>query len=137
MKILSPAVAVALVAATAFAAQSIPPDLRETALAIFKPLPSIPAVTNPSTPEKIALGKALFFDPRLSSSGVFSFAAQRSNHRAILSFRQGLGPERGRRNHGHHPAWRRTNAKGNRSAGCLSSFADREAVGENIPHLAD
>lgn len=72
MKILSPAVAVALVAATAFAAQSIPPDLRETALAIFKPLPSIPAVTNPSTPEKIALGKALFFDPRLSSSGVFS-----------------------------------------------------------------
>ncbi|MUT22911.1 c-type cytochrome [Mesorhizobium japonicum] len=73
MKFLFTAMAVALVAATAFAAQSIPPDLRETALAIFKPLPSVPEVTNtPSTPEKIALGKALFFDPRLSSSGVFS-----------------------------------------------------------------
>ncbi|MUT27070.1 MULTISPECIES: cytochrome-c peroxidase [Mesorhizobium] len=73
MKFLFIAMAVALVAATAFAAQSIPPDLRETALAIFKSLPSIPEVTNnPRTPEKIALGKALFFDPRLSSSGVFS-----------------------------------------------------------------
>ncbi|MGX8009715.1 cytochrome-c peroxidase [Mesorhizobium sp. ORM8.1] len=73
MKILLPAVAVALVAATAFAEQSLPPDLRETALAIFKPLPSIPAITNnPSTPERIALGKALYFDTRLSSSGVFS-----------------------------------------------------------------
>ena len=48
--------------------------LRETALEIFKPLPStIPAVANnPITPEKIELGKALFFDPRLSASGVFS-----------------------------------------------------------------
>ncbi|AMX98955.1 cytochrome-c peroxidase [Mesorhizobium ciceri] len=73
MKILFPAGAVALAAATAFAAQSIPPDLRETALAMFKPLPFIPEVTNnPSMPERIALGKALFFDPRLSSSGVFS-----------------------------------------------------------------
>ncbi|WP_404926435.1 cytochrome-c peroxidase [Mesorhizobium sp. ORM16] len=73
MKSLLTAIAVALVAATAFAAQSIPPDLKETALAIFKPLPSIPPVTNnPRTPERIALGKALFFDPRLSSSGVFS-----------------------------------------------------------------
>lgn len=49
-------------------------DLRDQALEIFRPLPStIPAVTrNPITPEKIALGKALFFDPRLSASGVFS-----------------------------------------------------------------
>lgn len=48
--------------------------LREAALATFKPLPStVPAVEgNPITPEKIALGKALFFDPRLSASGVFS-----------------------------------------------------------------
>lgn len=49
-------------------------DLRQSALENFKPLPStIPAVKdNPITPEKIDLGKALFFDPRLSASGVFS-----------------------------------------------------------------
>jgi len=41
---------------------------------MFKPLPSTtPAVANnPITPDKIALGKALFFDPRISASGVFS-----------------------------------------------------------------
>ncbi|AJE45968.1 cytochrome-c peroxidase [Celeribacter indicus] len=49
-------------------------ELREDALDIFRPLPStVPAVAdNPITPEKIDLGKALFFDPRLSASGVFS-----------------------------------------------------------------
>ncbi len=49
-------------------------DLRDQALSVFSPLPStIPAVQdNPITPEKIALGKALFFDTRLSASGVFS-----------------------------------------------------------------
>ncbi|MBN8911702.1 MAG: cytochrome C peroxidase, partial [Rhizobiales bacterium] len=49
-------------------------DLREKANAVFKPLPStIPAVKdNRITKEKIELGKALFFDPRLSASGVFS-----------------------------------------------------------------
>ena len=49
-------------------------NLRDTALEYFKPLPStIPSVRdNPITPEKIDLGKALFFDPRLSASGVFS-----------------------------------------------------------------
>lgn len=49
-------------------------DLRDAALDIFKPLPStVPAVDdNPITPEKIELGKALFFDPRMSASGVFS-----------------------------------------------------------------
>ncbi|MCU0911205.1 MAG: cytochrome-c peroxidase [Rhodobacteraceae bacterium] len=48
--------------------------LRDEALTWFKPLPSTtPAVTdNPITPEKIDLGKALFFDPRMSASGVFS-----------------------------------------------------------------
>ncbi len=52
-------------------------DLRERALGEFRPLPStLPAVKdNPLTPEKIALGKALFFDPRLSASGVFSCAS--------------------------------------------------------------
>lgn len=49
-------------------------DLRDTAKDYFAPLPStVPAVRdNPITPEKVALGKALFFDPRLSASGVFS-----------------------------------------------------------------
>ena len=49
-------------------------ELRETARAFFEPLPStVPNVRdNPITPEKIELGKALFFDPRLSASGVFS-----------------------------------------------------------------
>ncbi|UWQ01739.1 cytochrome-c peroxidase [Aliiroseovarius crassostreae] len=49
-------------------------DLRATALDTFKPLPStVPAVAdNPSTEEKVELGKMLYFDPRLSASGVFS-----------------------------------------------------------------
>lgn len=48
--------------------------LRDAALEVFKPLPStVPAVKdNPVTPDKIDLGKSLFFDPRLSASGVFS-----------------------------------------------------------------
>lgn len=49
-------------------------ELRDLSLEIFKALPStVPAVPgNPATPEKVALGTALFFDPRLSASGVFS-----------------------------------------------------------------
>ncbi|MCR9088191.1 MAG: cytochrome-c peroxidase [Rhodobacteraceae bacterium] len=41
---------------------------------MFTPLPStIPSLNdNPITDAKIALGKALFFDPRMSASGVFS-----------------------------------------------------------------
>jgi cytochrome c peroxidase len=74
MKVLLTMMAVALPAAAAFADQAIPEHLKETALATFKALPSItPAITNNAiTWEKIALGKALFFDPRVSSSGVFS-----------------------------------------------------------------
>lgn len=51
--------------------------LRDKAADFFKPLPStVPAVKdNPVTPAKIDLGKALFFDPRLSASGVFSCAS--------------------------------------------------------------
>ncbi|PZU18288.1 MAG: cytochrome C peroxidase [Shinella sp.] len=68
------ALLVAGVATAAFAADSTPADLRKSALELFKPLPStVPAVKdNPITTEKIALGKALFFDPRMSASGVFS-----------------------------------------------------------------
>ncbi|MQY42633.1 c-type cytochrome [Epibacterium sp. SM1969] len=61
-------------AVLALGAQSASADLREDALELFQPLPStVPAVKdNPITPEKIELGKALFFDPRMSASGVFS-----------------------------------------------------------------
>ncbi len=49
-------------------------ELRDKANAAFKPLPStVPATKdNPSSKDKVDLGKALFFDPRLSASGVFS-----------------------------------------------------------------
>jgi cytochrome c peroxidase len=74
MKKLLTSVAVLMLATTAFAADPAPADLRANALEIFKALPSTtPAVANnPITPDKIALGKALFFDPRISASGVFS-----------------------------------------------------------------
>jgi len=63
-----------LVATTALAAPAAADALRDKAAEMFKPLPStIPALNdNIVTPEKIELGKALFFDPRLSASGVFS-----------------------------------------------------------------
>ncbi len=75
MRFLLTTIAASLLAATAFAADPpVPEGLRDTALELFKALPStVPEVKdNPITPEKIALGKALFFDPRLSASGVFS-----------------------------------------------------------------
>ncbi len=63
------------VAVTCFAAlPALADDLRDEALELFKPLPStVPALNdNIITPEKVDLGKALFFDPRMSASGVFS-----------------------------------------------------------------
>lgn len=49
-------------------------ELRDEALELFVALPStVPNVAdNPTSPEKVDLGRALFFDPRLSASGVFS-----------------------------------------------------------------
>lgn len=66
-----------LAAATALAGAAGADTLRDAALEVFRPLPStVPAVPgNPATAEKIELGKALFFDPRLSASGVFSCAS--------------------------------------------------------------
>lgn len=63
-----------ILASTAIAGAASADPLRDAAAEMFKPLPStIPAVKdNPVTPEKIDLGKALFMDPRLSASGVFS-----------------------------------------------------------------
>jgi cytochrome c peroxidase len=63
-----------LLTTTLIATPVLADDLRDMAAEMFKPLPStVPAVAdNPITPEKIELGKALFFDPRVSASGVFS-----------------------------------------------------------------
>ncbi|KGB83359.1 cytochrome C peroxidase [Rhodovulum sp. NI22] len=59
---------------TAMTGAAAADDLRDAALDFFQPLPStVPQIAdNRVTPEKIALGKSLFFDPRLSASGVFS-----------------------------------------------------------------
>ncbi len=53
---------------------SIAEDLREEANKLFEPVPyRVPAVKdNPITREKIELGKMLYFDPRLSASGIIS-----------------------------------------------------------------
>jgi len=66
-----------LLASALLAAPVAADELREAAEGMFTPLPStIPALNdNTVTPEKIDLGKALFFDPRLSASGVFSCAS--------------------------------------------------------------
>ncbi|KJS40716.1 MULTISPECIES: cytochrome-c peroxidase [unclassified Roseovarius] len=62
------------ISALAFAQGVAASELRERAQELFSPLPStIPALNdNVITDEKIDLGKALFFDPRMSASGVFS-----------------------------------------------------------------
>ncbi len=64
----------AILATSCLAGAASADELRDKAAEVFKPLPStVPAVKdNPVTPAKIELGKALFFDPRLSASGVFS-----------------------------------------------------------------
>ena len=50
------------------------PDLMKQAQGLFKPLPDRPPALdgNPMTPAKIALGKMLYFDPRLSASHAIS-----------------------------------------------------------------
>ena len=67
-------IAVALLATTALATPALADELLDSARDYFQPLPStVPAqVDNPITDEKIELGKMLYFDPRLSASGVFS-----------------------------------------------------------------
>ena len=48
-------------------------SLRDQAGQIFKPLPNtIPTADNPLTPAKIALGRMLFFEPRVSLDGTMS-----------------------------------------------------------------
>lgn len=64
------AILASLAAGTAIAQD----NLRSEALEVFEAVPStVPSFSeNQVTPEKIELGKALFFDPRMSASGVFS-----------------------------------------------------------------
>ncbi len=64
--------AVALMVALPASAQDA--DLRARAAEIFKPVPSmVPAVAdNAVTRDKVDLGRMLFFDPRLSASGLIS-----------------------------------------------------------------
>ena len=59
----------AIVAGTANAS-----DLRDYALENFQPIPStVPNfIYNPTSPEQVHLGQMLFFEPRLSASGIFS-----------------------------------------------------------------
>jgi len=49
-------------------------ELMKTAQGMFKPIPETPPALNknPLTPEKMNLGKMLYFDPRLSKSGLIS-----------------------------------------------------------------
>ncbi|MFP4273516.1 MAG: cytochrome-c peroxidase [Paracoccaceae bacterium] len=63
-----------LATASVMASAASADDLRDLANDYFTAIPStIPALNdNVITPEKIELGKALFFDPRMSASGVFS-----------------------------------------------------------------
>jgi cytochrome c peroxidase len=68
--LLSAAILALFASSTAWAAD----DLRSRAQEMFKPIPSmVPAVkANAVTHDKVELGKKLFFDPRLSSSGLLS-----------------------------------------------------------------
>ena len=77
---------------TALAGSAGADALRDKALEMFKPLPStVPAVKdNPVTPDKIALGKALFFDPRLSASGARSAWPRASSCDRTKSARAGV-----------------------------------------------
>jgi cytochrome c peroxidase len=50
-------------------------SLRDLAQQVFQPLPrDMSTAESPPTPEKVALGRALFFEPRISSDGTTSCA---------------------------------------------------------------
>ncbi len=65
--------ALGALAVGSLAAAQEPDQLQRTAQALFAPLPAVvDSEINPVTPEKVELGKMLWYDPRLSLSGVFS-----------------------------------------------------------------
>src|SRR5512146_3052262 len=63
-----------LFATAAAALAAADPALLRRAQTTFKPVPATPPALerNPLTPDKIELGKMLYFDPRLSSSWLIS-----------------------------------------------------------------
>lgn len=69
--------AAALAAVMQFPSVLYADELMDQARAIFQPIPATPPelADNPSTPEKLALGKMLFFEPRLSQSHNISCAS--------------------------------------------------------------
>jgi cytochrome c peroxidase len=86
------AVAVALTAATHAAERRLP-----LGLDLYRPVPS----DNPLTPAKVALGRRLFFDRRLSRDGSLSCAGCHDPKRALTDGRvvaQGIGGAMGNRN---------------------------------------
>jgi len=66
----------AVAAAALFAGAATADEDMEFYLSMFEPLPALPPIPadNSMTPEKIELGKMLFFEPRISASGVISCA---------------------------------------------------------------
>jgi cytochrome c peroxidase len=66
---------VAAVSAAVFADDDTDKALLERAQQLFKPLPKDAGTEQyPLTPERVALGRALFFEPRMSTDGVMSCA---------------------------------------------------------------
>src|SRR5579885_3074576 len=90
------AAAAALIAAGlggALAARADDTWLLTDSQAIFKPLPADMATADfPITPERVALGRALFFDPRVSVDGTVSCARC---HQPSLYGTDGLAKSRG------------------------------------------
>ena len=73
--IVTGAVALAAMFACVVLAEDSQQALLERARQVFKPLPADASTPErPLTPERVALGKALFFEPRVSSDGVVSCA---------------------------------------------------------------
>src|SRR5690554_2269967 len=67
--------ALLLSSAAAFSTVALADDYEEYR-SFFEPLPALPPIPadNSLTPEKVELGKMLFFEPRISASGVISCA---------------------------------------------------------------
>lgn len=96
-------VALTCVPSLVHAAPSQPEYNRDTAKATFQRPTSVPhPKDNPPTPERVALGKALFFDPRLSRANNISCA---SCHNPSFAWGDGLPKGVG---HGSREVGRRT-----------------------------
>jgi len=74
MRLSSTALLAGLVALASPAALAQDAELRESARSLFEPIPSMPPALddNAITRERVELGKMLFFEPRLSASGLIS-----------------------------------------------------------------